>query len=172
MTASPSLPLPTLTPTDPAAPLTQGTLALNFPLASGVPAVPQAPALTLVVGGAETVPGTGAPVPAPGAWAGRFVQAVVGVVAGDRPLQQMVRWTNERVYADLSRRVRILGLSTSAASRHRTERSHVRSVHVFQPRPDAAEVAAHVRHGSRSRAVAARLEAERGRWTCTALQLG
>ncbi len=175
MTATPSLPLPTVS-RDVAPPtLTQGTLALDFALPSGVPAVPQAPALTLVVGGAQTPelcsPPAG-PVPAPKDWAARFVQAVVEVIAGDRPLQQLVRWTDERVYADLSRRVRILGLTTSAASRHRTERSHVRSVHIFQPRPDAAEVAAHVRHGSRSRAVAARLEADRARWRCTALRLG
>jgi Family of unknown function (DUF6459) len=156
--------------------LTQGTLALDFPLPSGLPAVPQAPALSLVVGDADAAEAAAAiavaSVPAPRDWAGRFVQAVVEVVAGDRPLQQLVRWTNERVYADLSRRVRILGLTTSAAARHRTERSHVRSVRIYQPRPDAAEVAAHVRHGARSRAVAARLEAQRGRWTCTDLTLG
>jgi hypothetical protein len=156
-------------------PLVQGTLALDFRLPSGLPAVPQAPMLTLVAGAAEAPVGPAEPadfVPSPRDWAGRFVQAVVEVVAGDRPLQQLVRWTDERVYADLARRVRILGLTTSAAARHRTERSHVRSVHIFQPRPDAAEVAAHVRHGRRSRAVAARLEARRGRWTCTDLTLG
>lgn len=158
-----------------ATPTVQGTLALDFPLPSGLPAVPEAPALTVVVGGADLpmpAPGSAPPAVAPRVWAGRFVQAVVEVVAGDRPLQQLVRWTNERVYADLSRRVRVLGLTTSAAARHRTERSHVRSVHIYQPRPDAAEVAAHVRHGARSRAVAARLEARRGRWTCTDLKLG
>src|SRR3990170_4663243 len=102
MTATPQLALPTTSPAADAHPLVQGALALDFALPSGLPAVPQAPALTLLVGG-----------------------------------------TDERVYADLSRRVRILGLTTSAASRHRTERSHVRSVHVFQPHPDVAEAAAH-----------------------------
>ncbi|MDT7655230.1 MAG: hypothetical protein QOI36_6645, partial [Pseudonocardiales bacterium] len=38
--------------------------------------------------------------------------------------------------------------------------------------PEVAEVAAHVRHGERSRAVALRLEVHRGRWVCTALELG
>jgi hypothetical protein len=176
MTATTSLPLPRPTGTATHRPPQQGALALDFPLPSGLPAVPRAPELTLVVGG--TQPPTpaarqpGCPVPVARDWAGRFVQAVVEVIAGDRPLQQLIRWTDERVYTDLSRRVRILGLTTSAASRHRTERSHVRSVHIYQPHPDAAEVAAHVRHGARSRAVAARLEAERGRWTCTALRLG
>jgi hypothetical protein len=176
MTATTSLPLPRPTGTARDRPALQGALALDFPLPSGLPAVPRAPELSLVVVG--TQPPTGAardpecPVPVARDWAGRFVQAVVEVIAGDRPLQQLIRWTDERVYSDLSRRVRILGLTTSAASRHRTERSHVRSVHIYQPHPDAAEVAAHIRHGARSRAVAARLEAQRGRWTCTALRLG
>jgi Family of unknown function (DUF6459) len=176
MTATTSLPLPRPSGAASAQPPLQGALALDFPLPSGLPAVPRAPELSLVVGRpAPPVAVAGraeCPVPAAGDWAGRFVQAVVEVIAGDRPLQQLIRWTDARVYSDLSRRVRILGLTTSAASRHRTERSHVRSVHIYQPHPDAAEVAAHVRHGARSRAVAARLEAERGRWTCTALRLG
>jgi hypothetical protein len=152
-------------------PAIQGTLALDFPLPSGVPAIPRPPALTLIDGGRRSHPDL-VGIPAPEVWAGRFVQAVVEVMVGDRPVQQMVRWTDERVYADLSRRVRLLGLTANAGARVRLERSHVRSVHVFAPEPEIAEVAAHVRHGSRSRAVAARLEANRGRWLCTALQLG
>ena len=179
MTATTSLPLPQPTGQATDHPPLQGALALDFPLPSGLPATPRAPELTLVVAPAEPPVASAAspersrcPAPAARDWAGRFVQAVVEVIAGDRPLQQLIRWTDERVYSDLSRRVRILGLTTSAASRHVTERSQVRSVHIYQPHPDAAEVAAHVRHGARSRAVAARLEAERGRWTCTALRLG
>jgi hypothetical protein len=179
MTATTSLPLPRPSGAATIQPALQGALALDFPLPSGLPAAPHAPELTLVVGrpepptaSAERPPCPVCPGPAARDWAGRFVQAVVEVIAGDRPLQQLIRWTDERAYCDLSRRVRILGLTTSAASRHRTERSHVRSVHIYQPHPDAAEVAAHVRHGARSRAIAARLEAERGRWTCTALRLG
>lgn len=175
MTATPQLALPATSGPADTHPPVQGALALDFTLPSGLPAVPQAPALTLVVGRGRApadAPPSEPTVPAARDWAGRFVQAVVEVIAGDRPLQQLIRWTDERVYADLSRRVRILGLTTSAASRHRTERSHVRSVHVFQPRPDAVEVAAHVRHGRRSRAVAARLEADHARWRCTALLLG
>ncbi|MDP9445165.1 MAG: Rv3235 family protein [Actinomycetota bacterium] len=149
--------------------MVQGTLALDFTLSSGVPAVPRPPALTLV-GDGEDPDLQG--IPSPQLWAGRFVQAVVEVVAGDRPLQQLIRWTDERVYDDLSRRVRLLGLTRSTAVRVRTERSHVRSIHVCRPAATVAEVAAHVRHGGRSRAVAARLEANRGRWLCTALQLG
>jgi rhodanese-related sulfurtransferase len=48
----------------------------------------------------------------------------------------------------------------------------VRSVHVFLPSPASAEVSVHVRHGQRSRAIAARIERFDGRWTCTALEFG
>lgn len=169
MTATSRPDPPVAVPTVPR--LVQGTLALDFTLRTGVPAVPRPPALTLVDAGEQGDTGLRG-FPTPHQWAARFVQAVVEVMAGDRPVQQMVRWTDESVYSDLSRRVRVLGLTSSAGVRGRTERSHVRSVHVYQPAPEVAEVAAHVRHGARSRAVAARLEAQRGRWMCTALQLG
>jgi len=105
-------------------------------------------------------------------WSARFAQAVVEVLGGDRPLTQLVRWTTSRVYNDLGRRVRILARTSPSAQRLRTVRPQVRSVHVFQPTPATAEVSVHVRHGHRSRALAARLELDDGRWQCTVLQLG
>ncbi len=106
------------------------------------------------------------------AWAARFAQATVEVLGGDRPLAQLLRWTTARVYQDLDRRVRILARTAPAPQRLRTIRPQVRSVHVFQPEPGTAEVSVHVRHGQRSRAIAARLERRHDRWTCVALQLG
>ncbi len=105
-------------------------------------------------------------------WAAQFSQAVVEVVGGDRPVSQLLRWTSLRVYQEIDRRVRILGRTTVAPTRRRTLSPQVRSVHVFHPRRDAAEVSVHVRHGHRSRAIAARLERRDDRWTCVALQLG
>lgn len=105
-------------------------------------------------------------------WAARFAQAVVEVLGGDRPLQQMLRWTSQRVYGELERRLAILSRTQDAGRRMRTVRPQVRSVHVFHPTPVSAEVSVHVRHGQRSRAIAARLEHCGGRWQCTALQLG
>ncbi|NUR09820.1 MAG: hypothetical protein HOQ45_22760 [Nocardioidaceae bacterium] len=141
----------------------QGTLALDL---DGLPPAPAAPELRVV---RDDEP--------PGyhevrAWAARVSQAAVEFVGGDRPVAQLLRWTNARVYQDLDRRVRILARTARAPQRRRTIRPQVRSVHVFQPRPDCAEVSVHVRHGHRSRALAARLELRRGRWTCVALQLG
>lgn len=105
-------------------------------------------------------------------WAAQFSQAVVEVVGGDRPVSQLLRWTSLRVYQEIDRRVRILGRTTAAPTRRRTVSPQVRSVHVCHPREDVAEVSVHVRHGHRSRAVAARLERREDRWTCVALQLG
>ena len=109
-------------------------------------------------------------LPDPHTWCGRFVQALVEVLAGDRPATQLLRWTNERVYSDVIRRVRALG-TTSLPVRGRG-RALVRSVHICEPRDGVAEAAIHVKHGGRSRAVAVRLEGLDGRWRCTALQLG
>ncbi len=136
----------------------QGALALELP---GLRGMPRGPELTLVA----------ADGPDPlRAWAGRFGQAVVEVLGGSRPVSQLLRWTSPDVYDDLCRRVEMLG--RTGAGRGRAARPQVRSVHVSTPTPGAAEVSVHVRHGQRSRAFAARLEARQGRWQCTALQFG
>ena len=140
-----------------------GSLALDV---RARPVVPPAPDLRLLDGGG---PREQREVKA---WAARFAQATVEVLGGDRPVSQLLRWTTARVYQDLDRRVRILGRTAPALQRRRTIRPQVRSVHVFQPQPGIAEVSVHVRHGHRSRALAARLEQRKGRWTCVALQLG
>ncbi len=154
---------PGLAPAPVAVASVQGTLALDLGL---VPPAPTTPQLSVVPG-----------EPAPQqhevrAWAARFAQATVEVLGGDRPVSQLLRWTTKRVYYDLDRRVRILSRTGAAPQRARTVRPQVRSVHVFQPAPDTAEVSVHVRHGHRSRALAARLEHHDGRWRCAALELG
>ncbi|MGW1343102.1 Rv3235 family protein [Kribbella sp. NPDC002412] len=117
--------------------------------------------------------GHGGPgVPDVRVWGGRLAQAVSEVLAGDRPISQLVRFTDDAVFAELNRRVRVLGMTTTATGRGAKERSAVRSVRVCCPAKDVAEVAAHVRHGYRSRAIALRLEIRRNRWVCTALELG
>ncbi len=142
----------------------QGTLALDLDSVPHQPAVPEL----------RVVPGDGSSQHREvQAWAARFAQATVEVLGGDRPVTQLLRWTSSRVYADLDRRARILGRSgPPAPGRQRTVRPQVHSVHVFQPAPTAAEVSVHVRHGHRSRALAARLERRNDRWLCVALQLG
>ena len=92
------------------------------------------------------------------AFAHRFASAVVEVIGGDRGPSQLLRWTSEQVYADLQRRAALLARTTPGDRRVRRLRSQVRSVHLFCPSPEAAEISVHVRHGERSRAIAARIE--------------
>jgi hypothetical protein len=105
-------------------------------------------------------------------FAKRFCAAVVEVVGGDRGPQQLLRWTTADVYADLVRRCEALAGTTGSDQRLRRLRAQVRSVHLFCPSVRSAELSVHVRHGERSRAIAARLEHVEGRWTCVALQFG
>lgn len=105
------------------------------------------------------------------AWAARLGRSVAEVLTGDRPAQQLMRWTNDAVFTDLCRRSEALG---KAGTAHRGMRNRVSvvSVHVCEPRDGVAEASVHVRHGLRSRAYALRLEGLDGRWRCTALQMG
>ncbi|WP_130382389.1 Rv3235 family protein [Kribbella sp. VKM Ac-2569] len=125
-----------------------------------------------VAGGREGRPGAAPALPEVRVWGARLAQAVSEVLAGDRPISQLVRFTDDVVFMELNRRVRMLGMNSTAGIRGAKEKSMVRSVRVFMPDPCIAEVAAHVRHGQRSRAVAFRLEVRRNRWVCTALELG
>jgi hypothetical protein len=143
---------------------TQGALALTYPLASGLEAEPISTALTIVQ---DTLERPSA-VPDPEIWAGRFLQAVVEVVSSDRPLTQLVRWTNPRVLGDISRRRQVAAAHRSP-HQARTGRQQVATVHISRPSLLVAEVAARVTMGPRSRALAARLDFHRERWFCTAL---
>jgi uncharacterized protein DUF6459 len=157
----------------------QGTLALAFVLPNGVAATPAAPpGLRLVAtppdadADADAVdfgpqPTGSFALPEARGWAGRFAQAVVEVLAGDRPLAQLIRWTTTTVYDDVA--ALIVGPGSAPAD---SARGVVRSVHVSEPADGIAEVAALVRRGGRSTAVALRLEGLDGRWQCTALELG
>lgn len=138
---------------------TQGTLALDF----GAPRpIPRRPDLRAVAGMRAELD----------AFASRFSSVLVEVLGGDRGPQQLLRWTTAEVYEDLVRRSRALAGTTGSDERLRRLRAHVRSVHLFCPSAEAAELSIHVRHGHRSRAIAARLEQRQQRWVCVALQLG
>ena len=100
----------------------------------------------------------------------RFVQGVVDIVAGDRPCTQVMGMADAQVYDLLTSRAIAAHRTRSGAARRR--RPRVVSVRVVCHRPGVAEVSARVCHGERSRALAARLEHTRGRWVCTALDIG
>lgn len=104
--------------------------------------------------------------------AAHFMQVLVEVLTGERPVRQLGAWMSPDVYDQLQRRL--------AASARAPKRMHIRpgsrivSVHVAMVNDTTAEVAARMAQGGRSRAVAVRLELQsnsRGvrQWRCTAL---
>lgn len=151
-----------------APPSQQGTLALTYPLPSGLENEPR-PHLTLVRTTSTAFDDT---VPDPHAWASRFLQAVVEVISSDRPASQLIRWTDSRVYADIAKRQQRVTAGRRTNPAARMPRQQVASVHVCRVTTQVAEVAARVTVSSRSRAVAARLCYASDHWTCTELVFG
>ncbi len=157
----------------PAGPEVQGTLALDLRGSRRADLLPTTPELDPTrrsrIDGVADAEVRG--------WAATFAQAVVEMLAGQRPVSQLVRWTTAQVYRDLDRRVQLLhragggGATPGAPGPARARVSaQVRSVHVCRPTPEAAEVSVHLRHGHRSRAVALRMERRQDRWVCTVLE--
>jgi hypothetical protein len=140
------------------------------PAAREVPIPASEGALALDLWGDEEEQETEIPPVEP--WAHRFSQAVVEAIGGVRPVSQLVRWTTRSVYRDLERRVRVLSEARHGGRVASLVRPQVVSVRVCHPSPGVAEVAVTVRHGQRTRALAARLEFRRDLWCCTALELG
>ncbi|UAL28609.1 hypothetical protein K8W59_12095 [Nocardioides rotundus] len=105
-------------------------------------------------------------------WARRYTQVAADVVAGLRPVSQLMRWSSPAVYGDLGRRAHLV----ARAGRHRPGG---RSAGVVRPRvasvrpsfidENTVEVAVRVTYGQRSRALAARFEVQEGHWICVAL---
>ncbi len=165
-------------------PPTQGALALDFRLRSGVAAIPEPPAqLRLIVDepapppaadGDDDVdtfcarqPTPTSTLPDPKVWIARLSQATIEVLAGVRPLTQLSPWLDERVYSHL-------GVRLKAASRRSTAprlRAKLRTVRICLPADGVVEASAVVQYGPRCRAMALRLEGLDGRWRCTELTL-
>ncbi|CAN5188543.1 hypothetical protein BH09ACT10_BH09ACT10_15120 [soil metagenome] len=101
--------------------------------------------------------------------AAHFVRAVVEVLSGDRPLNQLASWVTGEVYDQLIDQV-----GRAAGPRRKRPREHVASVHLSMVNPAGAEVTARIVRQGRSRAAAIRLDLFtdlRGKqhWRCTAL---
>lgn len=174
------------TPGPPAA-VTQGALALAFALPSGAPAVPEPPPSLRIVG-AGTPAGTpaGAPgeahdpalarfierqptsadqLPEPRRWSARLAQAIVETLHGHRPVQQLLRWTDDAVYSSIAQRL-------SSRPRPRLGvRPVIRTIRVCHPTDGVTEASVVVEVGRRCRALALRLEGLDGQWRCTALEI-
>lgn len=147
-------------------------LPLEWHLPAGLPATPPpARHLRLVAPLSEPDDPGHAGLPSPAPWVARLAPAILEVAAGERPAGQLTRWVTHDIRETLARR-------GAAALRHPAGKGRapscrrVRSVRVTSPAPGVVEASAVVIGPVRARAVAIRLEAVRGRWLATAVELG
>jgi hypothetical protein len=103
-----------------------------------------------------------APAPAR-AMAAAVVRALVEMMSGSRPVGQSMEWFAPSLRPDVAR---------AAGQIDAQRRYSVRSIHISEPRPGVAEVAAVINRDTRVAALAMRMEARDGRWRVTALRIG
>jgi Family of unknown function (DUF6459) len=108
-----------------------------------------------------------------GQWPSRFAQVLAETLAGARPASQLTPWTTERARTHIRRLGPLLAVD---------QRPRVQRVRASQPARDVVEVAVVAEFGSRTRALAARLERARAQppgpgrpgrdahWLCTAIE--
>ena len=108
-------------------------------------------------------------LPDPVPWGRRLLIGVIETAGGHRPEQQIAALLSPSVHRGLCadfERARQVG------ARHWLHHASVRSVRATEPNDGVAELCATVEVCGRIRAIALRLEEQRGRWRCTRLQLG
>ena len=99
-------------------------------------------------------------------WAATLAVAIFETLHGRRPIAQLTRWVDDRVQAVIAFHRR------RSAPAARSRPAVLRSIRVQYPRPDAAEVGAHLVLNGRSYALALRLEIWGEHWLCTAVEFG
>lgn len=149
----------------------QGTLALTLTPRHDPPEVGRRPGCP----GGDVVPIDRQQRQRLGQWVHRYAQAVVEIIEGDRPVSQLLRWTVPEVYDNLSRRAMLVARAGGhEPGRGRPPgpvvRPQVVGVRTCFVTPETVEASIHVRHGQRSRAIAARFELVADRWQCCALE--
>jgi hypothetical protein len=107
--------------------------------------------------------------------AGHFMQALVEVLAGERPPRQLAAWMSADVYSQLTQRLTVR--SRVRRSGQQQHRARVVSLHIAMIDPEHAEIAARFVQRGRSRAIAVRLELRTNhrhvaQWLCTAVAWG
>lgn len=99
--------------------------------------------------------------PMPGPWLNAFAQSLVEVLSGRRPVSQLRRHLAPRVLDGVIEHVTIAPMDKAQVSSFRVQR-HGR----------ALEVCVVLKGLERSRAMALRMQHQRGRWVCTSLMIG
>jgi hypothetical protein len=112
---------------------------------------------------AQAAPDPVVPVRDAEQWSAALAVAVFETLHGRRPVGQLTRWVDDRVQSAIAFHRRRVGSVTTGRP------AVLLSLRVQHPRPDAAEVCAHLALAGRSYALALRLDIWGDRWLCTAL---
>lgn len=114
----------------------------------------------------------------------KVAQAVLEVISGIRPVHQLARWLSTMCLSALTTRARLHAQAYKALARRQSNNGAaenvrtlhhqpiVRSVHASFVSPGIYETVVVMADKTRFRAVAMRLEQERGLWKVTALTIG
>lgn len=108
-------------------------------------------------------------LPDPRPFVAKISQAVIEVIAGQRPAPQLIRHTSPAIYSGLARRALVAARRQPSGARRA---AMVRRVRVCEPADGIAEACAVVVAHGRVRALALRLEGLDGRWLVTQLAVG
>ncbi|GAB3161113.1 hypothetical protein GCM10027059_10470 [Myceligenerans halotolerans] len=111
-------------------------------------------------------------LPDPTALVCRVARAAIEVLRGERPANQLARWTSAQVYDQLVARERLLSGTRAGRPRPAALRVGVRRVRLVRLGAASAEATVVLHDGERVRAAAVRLEGRRGTWKVTCLELG
>ncbi|WP_380170593.1 Rv3235 family protein [Kineococcus sp. DHX-1] len=110
-------------------------------------------------------------------WTKRYLVTLLEVLSGQRPTQQLLRWSSADIYSGVQRKAAVqarLRSRVRPAARGAVRAPHVSSLRVSFPFDGIAEVSAVLRDGDRVKAAALRVErcTDRSgdRWRVTALE--
>lgn len=106
------------------------------------------------------------PLPDPAVWSSNLVRAILDALGGRRDLSTVRRWIDPQLYRRLAAR------ATSQPPGEPTVPVKIRTVRTCQLDATRIESAVIVEDQGHVRAAAIRLEAFRGRWRVTALEIG
>ena len=109
------------------------------------------------------------------AWTRRYLVALLEVLSGHRPPQQLLRWSAPDVYAGLQRRAAVQARLRARTRRPAGPATRVQSLRASSPTDGVVEASAVLRDGERVRAGALRVErcSDRSgeRWRVTAVEM-
>lgn len=140
----------------------QLALPLTWHVAPGVPAHPSSPG----------APPSGDDLPDPAAWTAQIARAIMEVAHGERPPAQLSRWVTKPQLSLLAARGRSFARHPASKAQGSTSRlRRIRGVRCCRISPTIVEASAVVVGTQRSSALAIRLQAFRGRWVVTAVEM-